>query len=95
MSTKRTAKTKRSKCELVAKPTLRRRSDATTAQIAPNFPKGLARPALRALLSAGVADLKQLSRMREADVAALHGIGPNALERLREALHAAGLCFRR
>ena len=33
------------------------------------------------------------SKLREADVKRLHGIGPNALDQLRRALHAKGLSF--
>lgn len=85
---------KRSNCELVKRPALRRRADARTDRIAGNFPPGVARPALRALLAAGVKDLKGLARMREADVAGLHGMGPKALGVLRKALRSAGLRFK-
>ena len=45
-------------------------------------------PAQRALASAGITNLKQLSKFTEAEVAQLHGMGPNALGKLREALTA-------
>jgi hypothetical protein len=51
-------------------------------------------PADRALAGAGVSRLEQLSRMTHADLAALHGMGPNAIEKLREALAARGPSFR-
>ena len=51
-------------------------------------------PAQRALASAGITDLKQLSKLTEAEVAQLHGMGPNALGKLREALKANGLSFK-
>jgi uncharacterized protein YdhG (YjbR/CyaY superfamily) len=54
----------------------------------------LAAPAQRALASAGITDLKQLSKFAEAEVAQLHGMGPNALDKLREALKANGLSFK-
>jgi len=54
----------------------------------------LAAPAQRALASAGIADLKQLSKFTEAEVAQLHGMGANALGTLREALKANGLSFK-
>jgi uncharacterized protein YdhG (YjbR/CyaY superfamily) len=54
----------------------------------------LAAPAQRALASAGISDLKQLSKYREAEVAQLHGMGPNALDKLRAALKAQGLSFK-
>jgi predicted flap endonuclease-1-like 5' DNA nuclease len=46
----------------------------------------LSAPAQRALAAAGITCLEDLSQWREADVARLHGIGPNALKRLMEAL---------
>jgi hypothetical protein len=56
-------------------------------------PKGLAKPAHRALAGAGIGSLEELARRREADVAALHGMGPNGVKALREALAAKGLSF--
>lgn len=55
----------------------------------------LAAPARRALTGAKIENLSQLSKMTEADVAALHGMGPNALATLRAALAASGLGFRK
>jgi hypothetical protein len=57
-------------------------------------PKGLAKPAQRALASAKISSLKQLAGKREADIAALHGMGPNAGAALKRALKAAGLSFK-
>ena len=57
-----------------------------------NLPK-LAAPARRALDGAGIYRLEQLAKVREADIAQLHGIGPNALKQLRRALAANGLSF--
>ena len=93
MSTRK-SKSGRQNCELVANEAARHRADARTAQIAPDFPRGVARPALRALLSAGITHLHQLSHLREADLAELHGMGPKALEMLRDALRSAGLRFK-
>ena len=58
---------------------------------ASDLPAGLAAPAQRAL--AGVTRLAQLSKMTEAEIKALHGIGPNALAKLRAAMAANGLGF--
>lgn len=58
-------------------------------------PGGLAKPAQRALANAKIASLKQLAGKREADIADLHGMGPNALATLKRALKAAGLAFRK
>ena len=54
----------------------------------------VAAPAQRALDSAGIANLKQLSKFTEVEVAQLHGMGPNALGKLREALKAEDLSFK-
>lgn len=51
-------------------------------------------PAQRALASAGITNLKQLSKFTEVEVAQLHGMGPNALGKLREALKVNGISFK-
>ncbi|WP_332766762.1 hypothetical protein [Phenylobacterium sp.] len=58
-----------------------------------DLPK-LARPAQRALAGAGVTCLEDLAGHTEIEIAALHGMGPNALGRLKEALAAMGLDFK-
>ncbi len=55
----------------------------------------IAAPAQRALASAGIKNLRQLTKFSEAEIKQLHGIGPNALEKLRQALVANGLSFTR
>jgi uncharacterized protein YdhG (YjbR/CyaY superfamily) len=50
-------------------------------------------PAQRALQSVGITKLSQLTKFTEAELSRLHGMGPNALGRLREALEAQGLSF--
>ncbi len=57
-----------------------------------DIPK-LAAPAMRALDAAGITQLEQLSALSEDEIKHLHGIGPNALEQLRQALAARGLSF--
>jgi hypothetical protein len=57
-----------------------------------DFPK-LAAPAQRALSGAGYTRLEQLTKVSEAEIKQLHGIGPNALDQLRGALKAKGLSF--
>jgi DNA-directed RNA polymerase alpha subunit len=59
-----------------------------------NFPK-LAQPAQRALSEAGIHSLEQLTSYTEREIRLMHGIGPNALEKLREALSAKGLTFKK
>jgi hypothetical protein len=57
-----------------------------------DLPK-LAAPARRALAGAGITRLSQLTQIRESELAQLHGIGPNAIRTLRQALEAQGLSF--
>jgi hypothetical protein len=54
---------------------------------------GLSNPARRALATAGCVRLEDVARLSEADLKKLHGIGPNALETLRQALAQRGLAF--
>jgi len=54
----------------------------------------LAAPAQRALAAAKIAKLEDLTRHTEAGLAALHGMGPNALGKLKAAMKEAGLRFR-
>jgi hypothetical protein len=58
-----------------------------------DLPIELAAPARRALVGAGYVRLEQLTRLSEAEIKQLHGIGPNALKQLRHALEARGLSF--
>ena len=59
-----------------------------------DLPTGLSQPALRALAGAGISNLAQLSQLSEAETRNLHGIGPNALEKLRSALAENRLAWR-
>lgn len=61
-------------------------------QPASDLPK-LAGPAQRALAAAGNQRLDQLTRFSEDQLKQLHGIGPNALKQLHQALRAKGLSF--
>lgn len=58
-----------------------------------DFPTGLSAPARRALAEADYQHLEQLSKVSEAEIKRLHGIGPNTLNQLRHALEAKGLSF--
>jgi hypothetical protein len=55
------------------------------------LPTGIGKPATRALFGAGVRTLEQLAEWSEADLLALHGVGPKAVRVLREALADHGL----
>ncbi len=58
-----------------------------------DLPMKLAAPARRALTQAGYVRLEQLTRVSEAELKQLHGIGPNAIKQLQSALSARGLSF--
>lgn len=58
-----------------------------------DLPK-LAAPARRALTSAGITSLNDLTKISEEEIMQLHGMGKNALGTLRDALKAKGLAFR-
>jgi len=58
-----------------------------------NFPREIGRPATGALAFAGYTNLKQLTRVTEAELGKLHGMGPKALGILRETLKAKGMSF--
>ncbi|MBB2911056.1 hypothetical protein FHS43_002321 [Streptosporangium becharense] len=51
-------------------------------------------PARRALTGAGHTRLERLADVTEAELLALHGVGPKAVGILREALSRRGLSFR-
>ncbi len=51
-------------------------------------------PATRALAGIGITQLDQLADRSEAELLGLHGLGPRALDILRDALAAEGLTLR-
>ena len=64
-----------------------------TREPASDLPK-LSAPARRALVRAGYSTVEQLTQARESDLAKLHGMGPKAIDALRESLDQRGLSFR-
>ena len=58
-----------------------------------DFPK-IGAPATRALEAAGYSRLEQLTKISEAELGQLHGMGPKALGILRETLKEKGLSFK-
>ncbi len=58
-----------------------------------DFPK-IGSPATRALEAAGYSRLEQLTKLTEAELGQLHGMGPKALGILRETLKEKGLSFK-
>jgi uncharacterized protein YdhG (YjbR/CyaY superfamily) len=57
------------------------------------LPNGLSQPAVRALAGAKIAYLEQLASVSDDYVRQLHGIGPNAVTKLKAALASLGLTF--
>ena len=60
---------------------------------ADGFLARLAAPARRALEGAGLTTLAKLARKTEEEVLELHGMGPNAMARLRKSLTEQGLTW--
>jgi uncharacterized protein YdhG (YjbR/CyaY superfamily) len=58
-----------------------------------DFPQAIGNPARNALQAAGYSKLKQLTKVTEAELSKLHGMGPKALKILRETLDAKGMVF--
>lgn len=58
------------------------------------LPSGIGKPATRALVAAGYTRLEQIASLNEAELLALHGVGPKAVRLLRDALTQAGLALR-
>ena len=58
-----------------------------------DLPAKLGAPAERAIAGAGITTLKQLTKFSEAEIKELHGVGPNAMGKLRLALEEKGLSF--
>ncbi|MFS0700577.1 helix-hairpin-helix domain-containing protein [Cellulomonas sp. 179-A 4D5 NHS] len=54
----------------------------------------IGRPALGALAHVGITTLDEVARLSEAELLALHGVGPKAVRLLRESLAAEGLSLR-
>ena len=64
-------------------------------QTEPDFPKGVAKPALRALASVGVTRVDQAARFTKSELQALHGMGPKAIRLIEAELRAGGKSFKR
>ena len=55
----------------------------------------IAAPARRALQNAGIKTIGQLAKLSEAEVLSLHGMGPGSIPKLRAALKAEKLTFKK
>lgn len=77
-------------------------SDCTTCPVcekkskpSEGFLSALSAPARRALTNKGIDTLQKLSKCKEADLLALHGMGPASMPKLRQALQEKGLSFKK
>lgn len=68
---------------------------ALAAQQKKDFFMDLPAPARRALQNAGITTLKKLAGFTEPEVMTLHGIGPSSLPKLKQALTAEKLSFKK
>jgi hypothetical protein len=59
-----------------------------------DLPAKMGAPAERALANADIKNLKQLTKFSEAEIRQLHGVGPHAMGKLRQALKEKGLSFK-
>ncbi|MFD3376464.1 MULTISPECIES: hypothetical protein [unclassified Streptomyces] len=55
-----------------------------------DLPRAIGNPATRALSNAGITTLAQVAELSEAELLAMHGVGPKAVRLLGEALMATG-----
>ena len=60
-----------------------------------DLPRGVGKPAQRALASIGVTRLAHLAKHRREELLALHGFGPKALGELERAMAECGLAFKK
>ena len=58
-----------------------------------DLPAKMGAPAERALAGAGIRKLKDVTKFSEREIGKLHGVGPNAIGKLRQALAEKGLSF--
>ena len=93
MARSSTSNRMKQRCELMTDPRKRAAADEAAESVRGGFPKGVSRPALRALAGAGLRDLKSLSRVSEQEVSALHGMGPKAMGLIKAAMREAGVRF--
>ena len=63
-------------------------ADTAAADAVGDLPKAIGRPATQALVGAGVTTLTQVAQISDAELLAMHGVGPKAVRILREALSA-------
>ncbi|MEO5889501.1 MAG: hypothetical protein ABIQ31_04570 [Ferruginibacter sp.] len=57
------------------------------------LPVKLSKPAQRALANAGITSLEQLSKYNEPEISLLHGLGQDAIKKIKAAFIEKGLSF--
>lgn len=62
-------------------------------EIERSFPENLPKPAQRALLSLGISMLNDLAHFTKSEVKNLHGIGPNAMEKIKNEMFENQISF--
>jgi hypothetical protein len=60
--------------------------DALVKSVTKFFPRGIAKPAIRALVTAGYQNLEQLRDVPPAEILKLHGVGPKAIRMIQVSL---------
>ena len=65
----------------------------TTKQPETDFPRTIGNPARRALELAGFTKLKQLTKVMQAELSKLHGVGPKSLRIIKQTLESKGMSF--
>lgn len=60
-----------------------------------DLPATISAPALRALLNANINTIGKLTHYSESDILKLHGMGPASIPKLKAALKAKGLAFKK
>lgn len=60
-----------------------------------DLPKGIGKPAMRALVGAGYTKVEQLKDVTEKEILDLHGVGPKAVQVLKKELASKGLKFKK
>lgn len=58
-----------------------------------HLPKAIGQPAQRAFAGVGIENLRDFARFSEAELLALHGVGPRAIRIIRAALDEYGVNF--
>ena len=64
--------------------------DTVAAGEVGDLPRAIGRPATQALISAGITTLTRVAELTEAELLAMHGVGPKAVRILGEALSTTG-----